>query len=74
MIRDCFHSRRSSLEALKTFAACLKERYESVVWCPGRREHLCVRVYEIFDDFYEDKTVVVCAVCVRYQSLRGECE
>lgn len=34
----------------------------------------CVRVDEIFDDFHGDMMSTVCAVCVRYQSLRGECE
>lgn len=67
-------SAQLSRSAKNLCTTCLKERYESMVWCLGRREHLCVCVYEIFDDFYEDKTVAVCAVCVRYQSLRGECE
>lgn len=72
---DCFHSPCSSLEVLKTFSlGVLKERYESVVWCHGGGKHLCVRVDEVFDDVYEDRTLAVCAVCVRYQSLRGECE
>lgn len=67
-------SARLSRSAKNLCAMCLKERYESVVWCLGRWEHLCVCVHEIFDDAYEDKRVAVWAVCVRYQSLRGECE
>lgn len=35
---------------------------------------ICVRVDEVFDVVCEDRMLAVCAVCVRYQSLRGECE
>lgn len=70
VIRHCLRSPCGSLEVLKTSPLCLKERYESAVWCCGGGKLLCVRVDEIFDDFYGDMMSAVCAVCVRYQSLR----